>query len=382
MSQEFLQKYPAISDLRARAKRRVPHFAWEFLESGTGADAAMALNEQAFARVHLNPRFVRGAFEPELETELFGTRYAVPFGICPVGMNSLIWPGMDKILATAAARHRLPYGMSTAANETPETLGPLAAGMGWFQLYPPRNPNMRTDMLSRAREAGFTTLMVTVDVPVMSRRERQIRAGVGAGFKLSPATLWQLLRRPEWSLAMLAEGRPGLPTLEQYLPTGDLQRFLSMVGSELNGTFDWDYLDAVRSEWGGPLILKGIMDPDDAREAVRHGVDGILVSNHGGRQMDAAPASIEMLPVIADAIGGEAKLLLDSGVRSGLDIARAIALGADFVMLGRAFMYGVAALGPAGAAHTIQILADDLRVNMGNLGCATLTELRERLVRH
>ena len=179
---------------------------------------------------------------------------------------------------------------------------------------------------------------------------------------------------------MLAHGRPSLPTLGRYLPTDDLQRFLSLVGSELNGTFDWDYLDAVRSEWEGPLILKGIMDPDDAREAIRHGVDGILVSNHGGRQMDAVPASIEMLPVIADAVGGDAKLLLDSGVRSGLDIARAIALGADFVLLGRAFMYGVAALGPAGAAHTIQILTDDLRVNMGNLGCATLMELRDRVV--
>ena len=380
MSAEFLKKYPAISDLRARAKRRMPHFAWEFLESGTGADAAMALNEEAFARVRLNPRFVRGVFEPELETELFGTRYSVPFGICPVGMNSLVWPGMDKILATAAGRHRLPYGMSTVANETPETLGPLADGMGWFQLYPPRNSNIRTDLLARAREAGFTTLMVTVDVPVMSRRERQMRAGVGAGFRLSPATLWQLARRPEWSLATLAEGRPSLPLLEQYLPADDLQRFLSLVGSELNGSFDWDYLDTVRSEWDGPLILKGIMDPDDAREAVRHGVDGILVSNHGGRQMDAAPASIEMLPVIADAVEGKAKLLLDSGVRSGLDIARAIALGADFVLLGRSFMYGVAALGAAGAAHTIQILTDDLRVNMGNLGCAKLSELRDRVV--
>ena len=132
MSEAFLKKYPAVSDLRARAKRRIPHFAWEFLESGTGADAAMAHNESAFDQVRLNPRFVRGAFEPELETELFGTRYAVPFGICPVGMNSLIWPGMDKVLAAAAGRHRLPYGMSTAANETPETLGPMADGMGWF----------------------------------------------------------------------------------------------------------------------------------------------------------------------------------------------------------------------------------------------------------
>ncbi len=294
-------------------------------------------------------------------------------------MNGLAWPGTDRALASTAGRRRIPYSMSTVANETPETLGPLADGMGWFQLYPPRSPNMRGDLLARARDAGFTTLLVTVDVPAISRRERQLRAGIGAGFGPTPRMLWESALRPRWSLAMLREGKPRIPTLERYASAEDLKRFLAFVGDQLNGTFDWAYLDAVRKEWDGPLVLKGVLDPQDAARALDHGVDGIMVSNHGGRQLDGAPASITMLPAVAEAIGGRARILLDSGVRSGLDVARALALGADFVLLGRPFMYSVAALGERGAEHAVDVLSRDLANNMSNLGCATLAELRERV---
>jgi L-lactate dehydrogenase (cytochrome) len=379
VSVELEHRYPAIADLEARAKSRMPHFAWEFLDSGTGRDEAATHNRAAFARVKLSPVFMQGEFEPEIRTQLFGIDYAAPFGIAPVGMNSLAWPGTDRILAAAAGRLRIPYSMSTVANETPESLGPLTNGMGWFQLYPPRNSNMRNDLLSRAKDAGFTTLLVTIDVPVISRRERQLRTGIGGGYRLSPSMVWQSMLRPHWSMATLRSGRPGLPMLEKYQPPEDLRSFLAFVGQELNGTFDWQYLDELRRTWDGPMVLKGVLDPREAEQAVDHGVDGILVSNHGGRQLDGAPASIEALPNIAQAIGGKAKVLLDSGVRSGLDIARAIALGADFVLLGRAFMYGVAALGEPGAEHTTRILSNDLKNNMSNLGCATLSALRERL---
>lgn len=379
MSTDLMTRYPAISDLEALARRRMPCFAWEFLDSGTGGDEAVARNREAFSRITLTPRFMRGQFEPSIATTLFGTDYDAPFGVSPVGMNSVAWPGTDRTLAAAAARNRIPYSMSTAANETPEVLGPLAAGMGWFQLYPPRNSNMRTDLLARARDSGFTTLLVTVDVPAISRRERQIRAGIGSGFGPTPKMIWQAALRPSWALATLREGRPHLPMLERYLPTEDTQRFLSLVGEELNGTFDWSYLDALRKEWQGPLVLKGVMHPEDARLAVEHGADGILVSNHGGRQFDGAPASVSVLPAIAQAVQGRASVLFDSGVRSGLDIARALALGADFVLMGRPFMYAVAALGAQGADHAVRVLRADLINNMSNLGCATLSELRERL---
>ena len=163
-------RFPAVSDLEARARRRMPHFAWEFLDSGTGVDEAKRRNEHALGEVQLTPRFMRGEFTPSIETRLFDETYAAPFGIAPVGMNSLAWPGTDRHLASTAARHRIPYCSSTAANETPETLGPLADGMAWFQLYPPRNSNMRSDLIARAKDSGYTTLVLTVDVPAMSRR--------------------------------------------------------------------------------------------------------------------------------------------------------------------------------------------------------------------
>lgn len=379
MSLDLSQRYPSISDLRARARRRVPHFAWEFVESGTGDDDGVQHNRDAFRAIKLTPSFMQGQFEPDLTTTLFGTRYRAPFGISPVGMSGLIWPGTDRILARCAATHRVPFCMSTAANEAPETLGPLADGMGWFQLYPPRNRNICQDLLARARDAGFTTLLVTVDVPAISRRERQMRAGIGAGFRLRPSTIAQCAMRPAWSLATLRNGTPGLPGLEQYAPSDDTREFLAYIGRELNGTLDWDYVATLCQLWEGPVVLKGILDPADARQAVSLGVDGILVSNHGARQLDGAPASIEALPSIVEAVAGSASVLLDSGVRSGLDIARAIALGADFVLLGRAFMFGVAALGEAGGEHTVELLMADLRTNMSNLGCRTPGELRARL---
>ncbi len=379
MNRDLMSRFPAVSDLHARARRRVPRFAWEFVDSGTGEDEALRRNREALGAVTLVPRFMQGAFEPDVATTLFGTRYAAPFGVSPVGMSGLIWPGTDRILARAAARHRIPFAMSTAANETPETIGELTNGMGWYQLYPPRNSNMRRDLLERAKAAGLTTLLLTVDVPVISRRERQIRAGVGAGFRITPRTVLECLRNPSWTAAVLRNGVPTLAGLQRYAPSDDMQRFLAFVGKELNGTLDWDYVATVRREWDGPMVLKGILDPADARRAVERGVDGIMVSNHGARQLDVAPSSIAALPAIAEAVHGRASVLFDSGVRSGGDIARALALGADFVLLGRAFMFGVAALGEAGGDHTMKLLKADLENTMSNLGCATTDALRERV---
>ncbi len=371
-------RFPAVSDLEKRARQRMPHFAWEFFHSGTGEDKAAQRNCEAFGEVCFTPRFMLGRFDPEIRTTLFGTEYSAPFGVAPVGMNGLAWPGADRLFAQSAARSRIPFSMSSAATETFETLGPLADGMGWFQLYPPRNSNMRNDMLSRAKDSGFTTLLITVDVPVISRRERQMRAGMGGGNQITPRMAWQAMQRPAWALEMLRNGRPAMKALEKYQPSEDLASFLAFVGQELNGTFDWRYLDEVRRIWDGPLVLKGVLDPAEAAQAVEHGVDGILVSNHGGRQTDGAIASIEALPAVARAVGDRAVVLLDSGVRSGLDVARAIALGADFVLLGRAFMYGVAALGDEGPDHTYRILCDDLANTMSNVGCPTLGSLRGR----
>ena len=265
------------------------------------------------------------------------------------------------------------------ATQAPETVGPLAAGRGWFQLYPPHDAEIRRDLIRRAKDCGFVALMVTVDVPAPSRRERQRRAGVSVPPKTNLRTFLHAALRPSWSLTTLATGIPRFRGLEKYVGSANLSDAAEFIGRQL-GSVSWDYLAAVRDEWDGPLLVKGLMDPDQAMRAVEGlGYDGVVVSNHGGRQFDGAPGSLDALPGIARALNGKGSVVFDSGVRTGLDVMRALALGADFVLLGRAFIYGVAALGERGGDHVVDILAEDLHSNMVNLGCESFEELAERI---
>ncbi|MGI9426534.1 MAG: alpha-hydroxy acid oxidase [Hyphomicrobiaceae bacterium] len=379
---QIRHRYPRVSDLAKRAYGRIPFFAWEYLDSGTGYDEGARRNVEAMHDVRLTPKLLQGKFEPNVETELFGQTYAAPFGIAPVGLTGLMWPGAECILARTAASVRIPYSLSTVATEAPETIGPLADGMGWFQLYPPRSANIRQDLLSRAREAGFTTLLVTADVPTGSTRERQRRAGVAVPPRITPMMIYRCVIRPEWSLATLRHGTPRFRGVEKYVSAKDLQNMTAFIGQGLGGTLDWDYLRDVRREWDGPIVVKGLLDLGDVQRALDEGVDGIGVSNHGARQTDAAPPPIAVLPRVKEAVGDRAKIIFDSGIRSGLDIARALALGADFVLAGRAFMYGVAALGHRGGDHVAHMLKDDLINNMSQLGCAQISDLPDRLAGH
>ncbi|MEM9355232.1 MAG: alpha-hydroxy acid oxidase [Pseudomonadota bacterium] len=374
-------RYPRVSDLADKAYSRIPFFAWEYLNSGTGYDVGAKRNVDAMHDVRLTPKLLQGQFEPKIETELFGQTYAAPFGVAPVGLTGLMWPGAEIILAKTAAKYRIPYSLSTVATETPETIGAVADGMGWFQLYPPRSTNIRKDLLERAKESGFTTLLVTADVPTGSTRERQRKAGVAVPPKMTPMMIYRCAIRPRWSLATLMHGTPRFRGVEKYVAAKDLQNMTAFIGQGLGGTLDWDYLGEVRKEWDGPIVVKGLLDHDDVRRAIEEGVDGIGVSNHGSRQTDGAPASIEALPEIKDIVGDQAKIIFDSGIRSGLDIARALALGADFVLCGRAFMYAVAALGEKGGEHVAGLLLDDLVNNMSQLGCKEINELPGRVVR-
>lgn len=369
------EKYPSVADLKKRAGRRIPYFAWEYLDSGTGFEECLDRNRNALRRITLVPRFLKGDFTPQIETELFGTDYNAPFGIAPVGLSGLMWPKAENILAKTAATHRIPYALSMVANQSPETIGPITDGMGWFQLYPPRDEEVRRDLLKRVAHSGFTTLVVTADVPTSSRRERQVRAGLSVPPKITPLTLYRSAIRPRWSLETLIAGQPRFPTMEKYLDASGTRQVVRYFGQNLEGTLSWDYLARTRDEWSGPLVLKGILHPEDAKQAAHAGVDGIIVSNHGGRQFDGAPAPIEMLPQIKAEVGGSTSVLYDSGVRNALDVARAIALGADFVFLGRAFIFGVGALGKTGGDHTAEILLDELKNVMSQLGCANLEEL-------
>ncbi len=377
MRSQLLDRYPSVADLRNRARGRIPFFAWEYLDSGTGRDDGAERNTDAMRRVTLTPRFMRGEMTAETGTELFGRKYAAPFGVAPVGLTGLMWPEAENILAKTAAKFRIPYSLSTVATQSPETIGPLADGMGWFQLYPPRDPGVRRDLLQRAKAAGFTTLLVTADVPTGSTRERQRRAGVTVPPKMTPLMIYRCMVRPEWSLATLKAGSPRFEGVAKYASGADLQNMTAFIGTGLGGTLDWAYLEEVRKEWDGPIVIKGIMSAADAKDALSYGADGIGVSNHGARQCDGTPAAIDALPRIAEVVSGQTPIIFDSGVRTGLDICRALALGADFVLCGRAFMYGVAALGDRGGEHVAEILKTDLENNMVQLGCRTIAELRE-----
>jgi L-lactate dehydrogenase (cytochrome) len=371
--------HPELSDLKRRAKWRIPHFVWEYLDSATGDESTRTRNEEKLDEIRLTQRLVRGVFTPDLSTTLMGRDYPLPFGIAPIGMSGLIWPDAEIHLAELAVRENIPYGLSTVATKTPETMAPHIGDQGWFQLYPPGEAEIRRDMLKRAKDAGFHTLVLTVDVPVASRRERQRRARLSHPPKITPSILAQVAICPIWAIGTLQAGMPALVTLDKYADLNQKTGSTDHIGYLLRTPPDWDYVDELRSEWDGKLVIKGILAPEDATEAMAHGADAIWVSNHGGRQFAAAPSTIEALPGIRAAVGPDMPVIFDSGVRSGTDILRAIAKGADFVMLGRAFHYGLGAFGAKGAEHVVHILREGLLADMGQIGATTLTEVRDRL---
>lgn len=374
MNPELFQRYPAVADLQARAKHRLPFFSWEYLDSGTGKEHSIFRNELALQEITFLPRLMQGKKRAKLDTELFGRTYDTPFGIAPVGLTGLMWPGIEKMLAKTAATYGLPYCLSTVATETPEIIGPIVDGNGWFQLYPPDDRDIRRDLLARFKESGFTTLVITADTPAQSQRERQKRAGVSVPPKRSIKTYLSAAMCPAWSLATLQHGMPRFRTMEKYVEATDIAEIGAYMNANM-GSLDWHYLAETRKEWDGPMLIKGILSPSDARQSIECGADGVIVSNHGGRQFDGAPGAINALPAVVEEIGGEGKVLFDSGIRGGLDICRALALGADFVLLGRAFIFGAVALGQQGSNHMADLLISDMHSNLANLGCTDLTRL-------
>jgi len=373
----FQNNYPRVSEVAKKAKKRIPRVAWEYLDSGTGNEDLVKRNNRSFERISFLPRFCKGDLNANTSSILFGKSYNAPIGIAPVGLTGLMWPKVEQYLAQTANRLNIPYCLSTVATETPETIGKHVGENGWFQLYPPKDKKVRESLLKRAQDEGFTTLVVTADVPMASRRERSKKAGLSMPPKITPRLIWDGITHPVWSWQTLKHGLPRLRTVEHYSGTRDLKFTSGFVGNRLGGTLDWKYCEELKKAWKGPVVLKGILHPKDAKKAVEIGIDGIYVSNHGGRQFNGAITATEALPNIAEVINRKIPIIFDSGIGTGLDAMKALYLGADFVFVGRPFIYGVSALGKFGGDHIANILIDDLKNNMVQLGVKDFEELRK-----
>lgn len=365
-----------IDALRLLAKKRLPRLVFDYIDGGVENEAGLARNLRSFAELQLLPRYLVDVSQRDQSTTLLGRRYGAPFGIGPTGLAAFSRPGADGMLADAAVAANIPFVLSGAGTASIAAIAKRAPQHTWYQLYVSRDAEITADLIRRARDAGIETLMLTVDVPVHAKRERDIRNGFMPPVKPTGAALLNMLGHPGWLFDVL---RHGLPRFENWAPYAGEGAGAKAVGeffaAQIPFTQTWRDLEHIRALWPGKLVIKGIMHPDDAQRALDAGVDGIVVSNHGGRQLDCAPAPVDVFPAIRAAVGGRLALMLDSGVRRGADVIKAKALGADFVFVGRATLYGVAAGAQAGAQRAIDILREEIDLIMAQIGAAHMDDV-------
>ncbi|MBX2917184.1 MAG: alpha-hydroxy-acid oxidizing protein [Cyclobacteriaceae bacterium] len=380
MSWPYNKSYPSIKDLRNKAKRRIPRFAFEYLDGGCNEDINLHKNTNDLREVELVPVYLKPAPAVNLQTELFGHVYDAPFGIAPVGLQGLIWPNATEILAKAAHQHNIPFILSTVTTSGIERVSELTEGKAWFQLYHPAEDALRDDIIQRLKESKYDVLVLLCDVPSFGFRPRDIRNGLAMPPNMTLNNILQIMGKPRWALNTLVHGTPEFATLKKYMPKGlNMKGLGQFMDKTFSGRLNKEKISAIRDQWKGKLVLKGVASEADAEIAVQLGLDGIIVSNHGGRQIDAGESAIHSLLPIEKKYKHKIKIMMDSGIRSGPDVARALASGAEFTFLGRSFMYGVAALGEAGGDHTIAILKTQLQQVMNQVGCESTHELTKYL---
>lgn len=367
-----------VEDVRKMARARMPRVVFDYIDGGVEDEVCLSANIAAFREQKFVPRCLRDIEHRTHRTELFGRSYERSFGISPTGFASLFRPSADLMLARAAAKAGIPFVLSGASNMSIEVVAKAAPGNVWFQVYGARDRTITADLLKRAADAGVETLVVTVDVPVTPKRTRNIRNGFGLPPRLSLKTVVDALLHPSWTTSYLLNG--GLPKLgnwQTYAPDGASALAIAQVFAREtpDPTQTLRDIELLRENWRGNLVIKGVLDPDDAVALVQLGADGLWVSNHGGRQLDRAVTTIDMLPLIRQAVGDVVTLVVDSGIRRGADVAVTRSLGADFAFVGRATLFGAAAAGEAGVAHVIQLLSEELDLVLGQIGCASVNDL-------
>ncbi len=374
-------RLPSVAHLREHARKRMPGFAFDYLEGGCNTERNLRRNTEELREVLLRPEYLKDFEGASLETEILGETYAAPFGIAPVGLQGLMWPRATEILAEAAKVHNIPFVLSTVGTASIETVSEITEGRAWFQLYHPAEDDLRDKILQRAADSGMKVLVLLADTPTFGYRPREIKNGLSIPPKMSLSNILQMAMNPTWALSQLGAGIPEFKTLKPYIPKGLSMKHLGMfMNKTFSGRLSSDRIAAIRDQWDGKLVVKGITNPVDAAKALELGVDGLIVSNHGGRQIDSGQSAVASLADLRDEFSRKTTLMMDSGIREGSDVMNAVASGADFTFLGRTFMYGVGALGPQGGTHTIALLKKQAQQVMEQLGCESLSECRQRLI--
>jgi L-lactate dehydrogenase (cytochrome) len=380
MDINFDTRYPSISDLRSRARKRIPPFAFDYLDGGCNDDVNLRLNRSSIEKIQLMPRYILDYKNPDTSGELFGRLYDAPFGIAPVGLQGMIWPNAAEILARAAFRHNIPFILSTVSTSSIERIAEITEGQAWFQFYHPAENSLRDKILKRASD-HCPVLVILADVPAFGFRPRDIRNGLSLPPKMSFKNILQMLSHPNWALRTVYHGVPTFETLKPYTPKNiNLKQLGGFMNKTFAGRLSETRISAIRDKWKGKLVIKGIVSEEDTEKAIQLGLDGIIVSNHGGRQLDSGESSIVPMIRLVTKYKGKLKIMVDSGVRSGVDVARVLACGADFAFMGRSFMYGVAALGDQGGHHTISLLKAELLQVMEQIGCSSMEDLSNHLI--
>ncbi len=378
-----LKRAVNIEDLRRMARRRLPNFSFEYVEGGSEDEIALKRNRDVFERITWLPRTLAGVGTPDLSSEILGSTCHLPLIIAPTGFNGLLWPQGDLALAKAAGDAGIPFTLSTVSNYRLAKMASEVPGPIWFQLYPVKDTSVIDQLVDHAQEAGCSVLVVTTDVPIFGAREWDQR-NYRAPMKLSIASMLDVLAHPRWLWqVMVPRGAPRFENLTEFLPPGAHSALVGAryMGTQINARLDWSDMERLRRRWPGKLVLKGILCAEDARRSVEVGADGIVLTNHGGRQLDACVSGVELIPSVVSEVGEQLTVLVDGGFRRGSDVLKAIALGADGVMIGRPALYGLAAGGQPGAAHALQVLRSEMERVMMLLGCRTLGELGRHLIR-
>ena len=374
-SSNYNPRYPGVGDLKHKAKKNIPNFAFDYVNGGIDEEQGKNRNRNAFHEIELIPRYLLDVSTVDISTELFGKRYDMPFGTPPIGLGNMMWPGAEAALAQACQKANIPYVLSTFSTTHLEQIAELAADVCWFQLYMPNDVNVMKELVNRVKAAGYNALVITLDIPVGAKRNREIKNGLRLPFKFTPNIIWQSMIHPTWSIQTLRHGQPDFVNVLQYRDATDADSLAEFITSFTQAGVTLDRIKMVRELWDGPLILKGIQSNENVLESINQGIDGIIVSNHGGRQLDAAPSSIDSLKQLPDIAHEKLTVMMDSGIRSGLDVVRAKSLGAKMTFSGRSFFYGMGAMGTAGANQVIEIYREEITRTLQQLGCLSFSKM-------